>query len=138
MTDNDLEDQSFKLFSDSDDEPRKIESRFVRVTCSASNQKTNIVAVNHDQKFRRDYGYVNYVVRSDDRKSTFFITDKAVYQEGEYGSKEITPVQEEFSLSENKISEIQNYGRIYIFKTETGAKYVTEQVELLKIDKIDS
>lgn len=58
MQDNDQEDVTFKLFSDSNREVDQIESRFVKVQCSAVNQKTNIVATNHDSKFRRDYGIV--------------------------------------------------------------------------------
>ena len=80
MQDNDQEDVTFKLFSDTNREVDQIESRFVKVQCSAVNQETNIIASNHDSKFRRDYGIVNKVLFSADKKQTYFITKKgAVY-----------------------------------------------------------
>ena len=135
--DDDTEEQSFDLFTDSEAVNIESASRYVRVSCLASNQRTNVAAVDHDQKFRRDYGNISYVLHSDDKKTTYFITDKAVYQESEYGNKEITPKQENFCLAENKITEIRNFGNIYVFKTESGARFATDEVEKLSIDKIE-
>ena len=61
---------------------------------------------------------IEYILTSTDKKSTFFVTDKAIYQEGEYGTKEITPRNDLLSLSENKITQITNFGENYIFTTE--------------------
>lgn len=76
------------------------------------------------------------MLASTDKNSTFFVTKKAVYQEGKYGTKEITPRSDLFSLSDHRISQITNFGENYIFQTDSGAKFATHEQSVL-LSEID-
>lgn len=134
------EDTDFKLYLDSNEDEHEIESRFARVTCVANMQKTNVVATaGRDEKFRRDYGMIKYILSSEDKQTTYFVTNCAIFMEGKHGTKEITPLQDLFRVKDNRITEVKHFGSEQIFTLETGVRFSTDkprQQELVP-DKIN-
>ena len=65
------------------------------------------------------------------------MTEKAIYQEGNYGAKDITPKQDPASLLEQEIVEISKFKDNYIFKTKEGPTFTSYEQESIKVDKIE-
>ena len=74
---------TLKLYTDSVNEFIDFPHKRNRISCSAMRQDTNIIALEHEGKFRRSYGEVKYMLPCNDKRFFFVITNDKIFKERE-------------------------------------------------------
>ena len=134
--------ESIKFFSNAPTDKQEISHQQIKIRCTGSASITNIEAIGHEDKLRRGYSRVQYVLPSSNQSAVYVVTDQSIHYEGPDFSKEII-LPEDFVLSEHKIVQIQDFGPIgigtyynQVFKTDLGKQFTNGKSPELIEDKI--